>query len=935
MLKEIGFASMEALMEEVIPDAIKLKDFSALEDGHGKALSQKEFLNYITALGNKNQVYKSYIGLGYYNCFLPPVIQRSLLENPGWYTQYTPYQAEISQGRLESLLNFQTMITELSGLPVANASLLDEGTAAAEAMFMAYRIAKANRNKIFISNHLFPQTIDIIKTRAHPLKIEIEIGDLAQATINEEYFAVVVQYPAENGEIYNYLDLVKELKEKNILVIGLADILSLTLLKPPGEWGVDIAVGSTQRLGVPLGYGGPHAAYLSTKEEYKRFVPGRIIGVTKDKFDNVAFRMSLQTREQHIRREKANSNICTAQALLANIAAMYVIYHGREGVKKIALNIHYQTKYLADCLSGIGYSLENRYYFDTITIKDDPKVITALHEKANENLINFRQFPNNDKLGISLDETASKEEIKTIINLFKEIKRGSFNEDNIQIDFSTPLQIPEALIRKSDFLTHEIFNTIHSETQMLRYLNYLEKKDLSLNTSMIPLGSCTMKLNAAVEMSPISFKNFSEIHPYAPLAQTQGYQEIFNLLEKSLEKITGLDKTSLQPNSGAQGEYAGLLAIRNYFIAKNEKHRNVALIPSSAHGTNPASAILAGMKVVIVSCLENGDTDLADLEKKAKEHSENLAALMITYPSTHGVFEPKIKEICDLIHRYKGQVYMDGANLNAQVGYTSPGIIGADVCHINLHKTFAIPHGGGGPGMGPIVVKKHLIPFLPGNPLIPIEGRQNNSISAAPWGSASILIISLGYLKLLGDEGVKKSTAYSILNANYIKKRLEKYYPVLFTSRKGLVAHELIIDIRNFISESNIQAEDVAKRLMDFGFHAPTMSWPVANTLMIEPTESEDKEEIDRFCDALIAIRKEIEDIKNGKLDKENNPLKNAPHSMDYISDEKKQPYSTEQAFFPLPYVKKRKFWPSVARIDNAYGDRNFYCTCPPLEDYQ
>ncbi len=940
MLAQVGYESMESFMDEVIPDSIKTNTPMDI----GEALSQTDFLDYIANLAEKNKAFKSYIGLGYYNTFLPPVILRCLLENPGWYTQYTPYQAEISQGRLESLLNFQTVVSDLTALPVANASLLDEGTAIAEAMFMAYRIGKGKKSKVFVAEDLFPQSISILKTRAKGVGIELVVGAIDNPEKfdpkDEDYGAIIVQYPSANGEITDHRELIERCRENNILVITVADILSLTLITPPGELGADIAVGSTQRLGVPMGFGGPHAAYLTTKDEYKRFVPGRIIGVAKDKFGKTAFRMSLQTREQHIRREKANSNICTAQALLANIAAMFVVYHGREGLTKIALKINQLTTILNNELKKIGFAVENKFFFDTLTIKASPDKIKLLHQLSREAEINFRSFSSGDKLGISLDETCTLADVLLLVNIFRKANQenhlviGDLEAGLSEDDIENEVSIAKGLKRESDYLTHPIFNSIKSETQMLRYLNYLEKKDLSLNTSMIPLGSCTMKLNAAAQMMPVSWAAFSSLHPFSPLEQVVGYQEVFKELERSLETITGMDKCSLQPNSGAQGEYAGLLAIKKYFEHKGEHQRDIVLIPSSAHGTNPASAVLAGLKVVVIHCLENGDIDLEYLKQKAEENSKELAGLMITYPSTHGVFEQNIKEICQVIHDNGGQVYMDGANLNAQVGHVKAGEIGADVCHINLHKTFAIPHGGGGPGMGPIVVKKHLVSFLPGHPIHSIEGREENTVSAAPWGSASILLISLGYIKLLGESGVKKATEYAILNSNYIRARLEDHYTVLFKARNGLVAHELIIDVRPFLKEANIQAEDIAKRLMDYGFHAPTMSWPVVNTLMIEPTESEDKAELDRFCDAMISIRKEIEHIIQGKLPKENNPLKNAPHSIDYIAQGKEMPYSTDVAFFPLPYVRKQKFWPSVARIDNVHGDRNFYCTCPPMDSY-
>jgi glycine cleavage system P protein (glycine dehydrogenase) len=941
MLKDIGVGSVEKLIDETIPEKIRLresvpsgKEELDLED----SITEFRFIENLKKIAAKNKVFKSYTGMGYYSTRVPSVIQRNVLENPGWYTQYTPYQAEISQGRLEALMNFQTAVIDLTGLPIANASLLDEGTAAAEAMSMFYSLRKnQNANLFFVSEECFPQTIDVLKTRANPLGIKLIIGDHKTVQLSGEYFGLIVQYPAEQGEVYDYRDLFKLAEEKNIFTVVASDLLSLALLTPPGEFGADAVVGNSQRFGVPMGYGGPHAAFFSTKEEFKRQIPGRIIGASIDVHGNTAYRMALQTREQHIRREKATSNICTAQVLLAVMAGMYAVYHGPKGIKAIAERTHKLAKVLDKELKNLGFNQTNKNYFDTLKIEfDDNSQINTIKKAALQNEINFR-YINDKSIGISLNEVADLNDVKDIVSVFassvkKEIEEHTFNlvAENIEINF------PDFLNRKSPYLQHPVFNTYHSETEMLRYLKSLENKDLSLAHSMIPLGSCTMKLNATTEMVGITWPEFCNLHPFAPADQAEGYTQIFNELEKDLAEITGFAAVSLQPNSGAQGEFTGLMVIREYHKNKGNENRNVVVIPSSAHGTNPASAVMAGMKVVVVKSTPSGNVDIEDLKLKVKENKDGLAALMITYPSTHGVFEDKIIEICNIIHENGGLVYMDGANLNAQVGLTNPAIVGADVCHLNLHKTFCIPHGGGGPGMGPIAVASHLVPFLPNHPVINLNHKNGiTAVSSAPWGSSDILIISYAYIKLMGAKGLKDASIAAILNANYIKSKLEPHYQVLYAGSKGRVAHELIFDLRGFKSSANIEAEDVAKRLMDYGFHAPTVSFPVPGTFMVEPTESESKMEIDRFIDAMINIREEIKEIENGTADKKDNVLKNAPHtSLAVVSGEWPHSYSREKAAFPAEWTKKNKFWPSVGRINNAYGDRNLICSCNPVTDY-
>lgn len=929
MLQVIGVSSLDQLIDETVPESIRMQKPLSLP----AALTENEYLTMLKKIGAKNKIFKTYIGQGYYGTITPSVILRNIFHNPGWYTQYTPYQAEIAQGRLEALLNFQTMVSDLTGLPIANASLLDEGTAAAEAMAMCEGIHNKKRKnnpatKFFVDSNVFRHTLDVLMTRANPLHIEIVTGDWRSFDFSEDYFGVLVQYPASDGQIHDYRDFAARCNEKEIQVVVAADIMSLALLTPPGEWGADVVVGNTQRFGVPKGYGGPHAAYFATKEDNKRVIPGRIIGLSVDANGDPALRMALQTREQHIRREKATSNICTAQALLAVMAGMYAVYHGPEGIREIASSIHRNTRTLADNLKSLGYHVITDAFFDTITVEhsDTDKV----HKAALANQMNF-YYPGDGKFSISLDETVTDEDVHALVQFFADLAGVSHH-----IKYpSTGHQLGN-MERKGDILTHPVFSSYHTESKMMRYIKSLENKDLSLVHSMISLGSCTMKLNAASEMIPVSWPEFSSIHPFVPVDQTEGYQQIFRELEAYLAEITGFEACSLQPNSGAQGEYAGLLTIRAYHEDRNEGHRNVALIPSSAHGTNPASAVMCGMEVVVVACDDRGNVDLDDLKVKAEQYKDRLAALMITYPSTHGVFETAIKDICDLIHHHGGLVYMDGANMNAQVGLTSPGIIGADVCHLNLHKTFAIPHGGGGPGMGPICVNKKLAPYLPGHPLVATGGEKAiHAVSSAPWGSASILLISYGYIRMLGAEGVTNATKYAILNANYIKARLEKSYSILYSGEKGRAAHEMIVDLRQF-KAAGVSAEDVAKRLMDYGFHAPTLSFPVAGTIMIEPTESEDKGELDRFCDALLEIRKEIDEIARGEYDQHSNVLTNAPHTARMVvSDQWTHSYSREKAAYPLPYLKHGfKFWPSVARVDNAHGDRNLVCVCPPIESY-
>ncbi len=935
MLKEIGVQDLDQLIDKTIPSAIR----SEKELDLPGPIDEKSFIDEIKKLVIRNEVFKSYIGMGYYNTTTPAVIQRNVLENPGWYTAYTPYQAEIAQGRLEALINFQTMVSDLTAMDLANASLLDEGTAAAEAMSMALGLRKKdkkNANIFLVDENIFPQTLDVLRSRSVPLGIELRITRINETELNDpEIFGLILQYPDGNGAIANYSELVKTAREKDVLTVFIADLLSLTLLTPPGEYGAEAVVGTTQRFGVPPGFGGPHAAYFATREEYKRHIPGRIIGVSKDAEDQPAYRMALQTREQHIRREKATSNICTAQVLLAVMAGMYAVYHGPEGLKKIARRIYGLTVLLDRSLKKLGYTQENRDYFDTLKIRvktGEKEIIKELSEKEK---VNFRYF-NTGHIGISIDETTREEDIKVIYRILAEARQQDTayeSLDNLQEDIY--LDWPDELIRKSGYLKHPTFNSYQSEHEMLRYLKRLENKDLSLVHSMIPLGSCTMKLNATTEMIPVSWPELAALHPYAPLDQAQGYLDLIHDLEDWLSEITGLAATSVQPNSGAQGEFSGLMVIRAYHESRGEKHRNITLIPSSAHGTNPASAVMAGMNVVIVQCDDHGNIDINDLKEKADKYSNDLSALMVTYPSTHGVFEEGIKEVCDIIHRHGGQVYMDGANMNAQVGLSSPAIIGADVCHLNLHKTFCIPHGGGGPGVGPICVAEHLKPFLPGNPLVETGGEKAiTAISAAPWGSAGILAISYAYIWLMGAEGLTQATRIAILNTNYIKSRLEKNYKILYSGSKGRCAHEMIVDCREF-KKYNIEVEDIAKRLMDYGFHAPTVSFPVPGTLMIEPTESETVAELDRFCDALLNIRNEIEEIIGGKSDNENNVLKNSPHSMKRaLNDQWTFPYSREKAVYPLPFVKENKFWPGVSRIDSAYGDRNLFCSCVPVSDH-
>lgn len=938
MLRVIGIDSLDKLIDETVPASIRInKDLDL-----GEPLSEQELLTLFHEIGSKNKRFKSYIGCGYYDTFTPTVILRNIMENPGWYTQYTPYQAEISQGRLEALLNFQTMIVDLTGLPVANASLLDEGTAAAEAMhvlFASRKPEKKNANRFFVSNDCFPQTIDILRTRTEPIGVELVVGDSSNHDFlnDDKIFGILLQYPTGSGEINNYSELFEKAHSKGISCVLAADILALALIASPGELGADIAVGSTQRFGIPMGYGGPHAAYFACKDEFRRLMPGRVIGVSIDRTGNRALRMALQTREQHIRREKATSNICTAQVLLAIMAGMFGVYHGPAGIKTIAERTHNLTAKLNNGLKQLGFLQVNKLFFDTLKIDAGSKQkLDEIKKKFESAEINLRFF--DDKyIGISIDETTTDADIEELLKIFSEL---SGKKTSMVAGGSTGgngVGFPDALKRKSAFMTHPVFHVNHSETEMLRYMKKLENKDLSLNLSMIPLGSCTMKLNATTEMIPVTWPEFGSLHPFIPVEQAAGYAEIFRGLEDALSKITDFPAVSLQPNSGAQGEYSGLMVIREYHKSRNEGHRNVVLIPASAHGTNPASAVMAGMKVIVIKTMEHGDIDTADLKAKAEQYKDTLAALMVTYPSTHGVFEESIKDICKIIHDNGGQVYMDGANLNAQVGLTSPGSIGADVCHINLHKTFCIPHGGGGPGMGPIAVASHLAPFLPGNPVIKTGGNKAiTAISAAPWGSSSILLISYAYMLMMGGRGLTYATKAAILNANYIKARIEKYFPVLYTGKNNWAAHEMIFETRNFKKTSGVEVEDIAKRLMDYGIHAPTVSFPVPGTLMVEPTESEPKSELDRFCNAMISIYNEIKEIEEGKSDKTDNVLKNAPHTALEISDDNwSHKYSRMKAAFPAKQVIENKFWPAVARVDNAYGDRNFMCSCQPVSSYE
>ncbi len=936
MLKEVGVDLMEKLINETIPASIRLEKKLNIDE----PLSEYQFLEKIKRIASKNKVFKNYIGMGYNHTKTPAVIQRNILENPGWYTQYTPYQAEISQGRLEALLNFQTMVIDLTGLEIANASLLDEATAAAEAMHMFYALRKNDSaDTFFVSEECFPQTIDVIRTRAKAIGIKLLIGDHKKLELTENLFGILVQYPAEQGSIYDYKALFEKAHQNNIYTVAAADILSLTLLTPPGEFGADCAVGSCQRFGVPIGFGGPHAAYFATKDEFKRYIPGRIIGVSEDAQHNRAYRMALQTREQHIRREKATSNICTAQVLLAIMAGMFAVYHGPERLKAIAERIHKLSKVLELALKEIGYEQVNDYNFDTLKIvpnKNTPEKIEKIRNEALKNKLNFR-YIDDSSIGISISEATNFGDLLEIINVFYSVEGKKLDEEKIKkFTSEVKIEFPENFARKSKYLQHPVFNAYHSETEMMRYLKSLENKDLSLVHSMIPLGSCTMKLNAATEMLPITWPEFARLHPFAPKDQTEGYMELIDELKKDLAEITGFDDISFQPNSGAQGEFSGLLVIKAFHEDRGEEHRNIVLIPASAHGTNPASAVMAGMNVVVSKTDEHGNIDVDDLKNKAEKYKDNLAALMVTYPSTHGVFEEDIKEICKIIHDNGGQVYMDGANLNAQVGLTNPAIIGADVCHLNLHKTFSIPHGGGGPGMGPIAVAKHLTPYLPGHPVVRVGGEKSvHAVSAAPWGSADILIISYAYIKMMGAEGLTKASQAAILNANYIKAKLESQFKVLYSGKKGRVGHELIFDMREFKNTAHVEVEDIAKRLMDYGYHAPTVSFPVAGTLMVEPTESESKYELDKFCNALLSIREEIREIEEGSTDTNDNVLKNAPHtSVAVIAGEWNHPYTREKAAFPVHWTKVNKFWPSVGRINNAYGDRNLVCSCNPISDY-
>jgi glycine dehydrogenase len=929
MLSALGLGSVDELIGQTVPQKIRLKQPLNLP----AAKSEKEYLESLKQTASLNKVFKSYIGQGYYDTITPGVILRNVMENPGWYTQYTPYQAEIAQGRLQALLNFQTMVIDLTGMEIANASLLDEGTAAAEAMFMQFSLRKNQQaNKFFVSELLFPQTIDILKTRANPFGIELEIGDHRSFEVTDEFFGAIVQYPAGNGEVFNYKSFAEQTHAKNVKLTVVADLLSLTLLTPPGEWGADIVVGTTQRFGVPMGFGGPHAAFFATKDEYKRSIPGRIIGVTIDSHNNYALRMALQTREQHIRRDKATSNICTAQALLAIMAGFYAVYHGPKGLKLIAERTHGLAIALSSSLEKIGYQPLTSAYFDTIQVELGA-LKDSIHKECIDNEINLNYT--GTVVTIALDETTSVEDIKLLNKIFSKVK--AISADSVELAEENNIQtvIPAELQRTSAYLTHPLFNSHHSEHEMLRYIKSLEAKDLSLCHSMIALGSCTMKLNATTEMIPVTWAEFGKVHPFAPADQVAGYYTVFNELDRWLSEITGFAAMSLQPNAGAQGEYAGLMVIRAYHQDRGDHHRNIALIPSSAHGTNPASAAMAGMKIVIVKCDEFGNIDVTDLKAKAEEHKANLSCFMVTYPSTHGVFEESIVEICEVIHNNGGQVYMDGANMNAQVGLTSPANIGADVCHLNLHKTFCIPHGGGGPGMGPIGVAAHLVKYLPGHAVVDINNEKSiHAVSSAPWGSASILIISHAYIAMMGADGLKKATEYAILNANYMKARLEQHYPVLYSGSNGRCAHEMILDCREF-KNFGIEVVDIAKRLMDYGFHAPTVSFPVAGTLMVEPTESEPKHELDRFCDAMIAIRNEITAIQEGTLDKTDNPLKNAPHTAATVTgDEWSHAYSRKTAAFPLAYVAEHKFWPSVGRVNDSFGDRSLVCACPPIESY-
>lgn len=930
MLDVLGLASLDELTNQTIPESIRLERPLNLPP----ARSEHELLELVREIGARNGQYRSFIGMGYADTITPPVILRNVLENPNWYTQYTPYQAEISQGRLEMLLTYQTMVIDLTGMEIANASLLDEGTAAAEAMMMFQRVArKGDRTKFFVAQDCHPQTIEVVKARALPIGVEVVVGDPATFSFTEAFFGALLQYPATDGAIYDYSDFCAAAHEAGALVVVAADLLSLTLLTPPGEFGADVAVGSTQRFGVPMGYGGPHAGYFATKDAFKRQVPGRIIGVSVDADGNPALRMALQTREQHIRRDKATSNICTAQVLLAIMAAGYAVYHGPKGLRAIAERVHNLTKVLASGLQKLGHSIRYQDFFDTLRVDLGNRSAQDILEAADANRVNLRLFDDNS-IGIALDETVSADDLDTLLAIFEPPEGFDFTAEDIAEELEPGYKGP--LARTSEYLEHPVFNTYHSETEMMRYLQKLAAKDLSLTTSMIPLGSCTMKLNAVAELMPITMPAFSRLHPFVPAEQAEGYRIVIEQLQDWLAEITGFEAVSLQPNSGASGEYAGLLVIRAYHESRGEGHRNVCLVPASAHGTNPASAIMAGMDVVVVATAPNGNVDVDDLRAKAEQYKDRLAALMITYPSTHGIFEESIRDICQIVHEHGGQVYMDGANMNAQVGLCRPGDIGADVCHLNLHKTFSIPHGGGGPGMGPIAVAAHLKPFLPGHPIVRTGGEQAiGPVASAPYGSASILLISWAYIAMMGGDGLKKASQVAILNANYLAKRLEGHYDLVYRGLNGRVAHEFIMDLRPFKQTAGITEVDAAKRLMDYGFHAPTMSWPVAGTMMVEPTESESKAELDRLADALISIRSEIQEIELGVADRAQNVLKQAPHTASFVlSDNWQMPYGREKAAFPAPWTRVHKYWPTVRRVDDAYGDRNLVCACPPVEAY-
>jgi glycine dehydrogenase len=926
MLDALGYASLDEFIDAVVPAKIRFKGTLST----GRPRTEHDVLAEFRTTMSANQVFRSYLGLGYYDTLTPPVIQRNVLENPGWYTAYTPYQAEIAQGRLEALLNYQTVVMDLTGMPIANASLLDEGTAAAEGVAMAHAVkGKEGKETVVISNRCHPQTIDVVRTRAEARGWKVVIEDEATLSVGDDVFAVLVQYPGTDGAVRDYRDLADTTHAADAMVVVATDLLALTLLTPPGEWGADVVVGYSQRFGVPLGYGGPHAAFFATKDEFKRVMPGRIIGVSRDSAGKPALRMALQTREQHIRREKATSNVCTAQVLLAVIAGMYAVWHGPDGLTRIAKRVHKLASALASGLERAGHKVRHDVFFDTVCVEPNGRSVAQVVSAARDKQINLRAL--DTAVCVAFDETVSPADVASVL--------AAFGVDGANVDeiaAETDDRYDERFARTSAFLTHPVFHRHRSETEMLRYMRMLESKDFSLTHGMIPLGSCTMKLNATAEMIPITWPEVGKLHPFAPREQAPGYKKMFDQLESDLADITGFDAVSLQPNAGSQGELAGLLTIHKYHESRGQAHRNVCLIPQSAHGTNPASAVMAGLRVVVVKTDPNGNIDVADLKAKAEEHKANLSALMVTYPSTHGVFEESIGEVCAIIHANGGQVYMDGANMNALVGVARPADIGADVCHINLHKTFCIPHGGGGPGMGPIGVRKHLAPFLPGHPVVKQEGRETlGAVSAAPWGSASILPISWVYIRMMGGSGLTEATKVAILNANYVAKRLDEHFPVLYKGANGLVAHECIVDPRGVKSASGVEVEDIAKRLMDYGFHAPTVSFPVAGTLMIEPTESESKIELDRFCDAMIAIREEIRDIESGVLDKKDNPLKNAPHTMEaVISDSWSHGYSRERAAFPVPSTRVHKFWPAVGRVESAFGDRNLVCSCPPIEEY-